>query len=351
MNMFRSLIVLPLTVVAFLAPLARGQLTCDAPQQVGLGATPFATLLSFPSHFVAHPCSSGPTEICRATFLRFTAPQDGWYSAYVIPALSPSGSSWIPRISAMLGCGPTAAESFGFSRWTGCNDAGDACGPWRQFTSVTFWLQSGQSRTLAVGGNSPNDAGSGQIRVERVGASRFDGAVPLAVGQTDYTVGPLAPTIPFSWECGNGSMPNARRFTFTAPKSGSFRISFCSDPGSQQIAASEDPTLPSGQTQTTSGGCPASGGRIIIQAQQGTTYYILAGYENFNDGYCLQHQATVEYVDPCPADFNDDDVTDGVDLGILLAAWGTSARDITGDGTTDGVDLGILLAMWGACPD
>jgi hypothetical protein len=39
----------------------------------------------------------------------------------------------------------------------------------------------------------------------------------------------------------------------------------------------------------------------------------------------------------------------GVDLGILLAGWGTAAADADGDGLTNGVDLGILLAGWGPC--
>jgi len=51
----------------------------------------------------------------------------------------------------------------------------------------------------------------------------------------------------------------------------------------------------------------------------------------------------------CQADFNGDGHRDGVDLGILLAGWGTAAADATGDGVTDGVDLGILLAGWGTC--
>ena len=50
---------------------------------------------------------------------------------------------------------------------------------------------------------------------------------------------------------------------------------------------------------------------------------------------------------PNPIDLNDDGVVDGLDLGILLAQWGTaSAADFNGDGTVNGLDLGILLASW-----
>ncbi|MFG0276279.1 MAG: hypothetical protein ACF8QF_14615 [Phycisphaerales bacterium] len=52
---------------------------------------------------------------------------------------------------------------------------------------------------------------------------------------------------------------------------------------------------------------------------------------------------------PCPSDLNEDGVTDGSDLGLMLGAWGTPAADMNGDGTTDGADLGVLLGAWGGC--
>ena len=48
-----------------------------------------------------------------------------------------------------------------------------------------------------------------------------------------------------------------------------------------------------------------------------------------------------------PTDLNQDGATNGADLGLLLAGWGTSgATDLNGDGTTNGADLGMLLAGW-----
>ena len=47
------------------------------------------------------------------------------------------------------------------------------------------------------------------------------------------------------------------------------------------------------------------------------------------------------------ADFNNDGVVNGLDLTILLGAWGTSNNDITGDGVVSGPDLAQLLAAWG----
>ena len=56
---------------------------------------------------------------------------------------------------------------------------------------------------------------------------------------------------------------------------------------------------------------------------------------------------------PCVADVNGDGVVDGVDLGSVLADWGSTgaglAGDLDGDGTVNGVDLGLVLAAWGGC--
>jgi uncharacterized membrane protein len=53
----------------------------------------------------------------------------------------------------------------------------------------------------------------------------------------------------------------------------------------------------------------------------------------------------------CPGDLNDDGDVNGLDLGILLGAWGQRGiADINQDGVVNGVDLGILLGNWGTCP-
>ena len=64
---------------------------------------------------------------------------------------------------------------------------------------------------------------------------------------------------------------------------------------------------------------------------------------------------------PCPADFNNDGMVDGADLGVLLLHWGEEFDqwswdwpaplfDYNADGIIDGGDLGILLLQWGPCP-
>lgn len=54
-------------------------------------------------------------------------------------------------------------------------------------------------------------------------------------------------------------------------------------------------------------------------------------------------------LEPFPVgDLDADGVVDGADLGILLAAWGSSdpIADLNDDGSVDGGDLGALLAAW-----
>jgi hypothetical protein len=46
-------------------------------------------------------------------------------------------------------------------------------------------------------------------------------------------------------------------------------------------------------------------------------------------------------------DLNLDGIVDGVDLGLLLAAWGTDLADLNGSGVVDGADIGVLLGRWG----
>ena len=78
---------------------------------------------------------------------------------------------------------------------------------------------------------------------------------------------------------------------------------------------------------------------------------IAAGYATDADGNGIPDRCE-DAVLPCPLDFDGNDAVDGADLGLMLAAWGstTDARmDLNDDGTIDGADLGLLLAGWGGC--
>ena len=55
----------------------------------------------------------------------------------------------------------------------------------------------------------------------------------------------------------------------------------------------------------------------------------------------------IELADGNPADLNGDGQVNGADLGLMLAAWGTSGPgDLNNDGVVNGADLGLLLAAW-----
>ena len=83
--------------------------------------------------------------------------------------------------------------------------------------------------------------------------------------------------------------------------------------------------------------------------------------EYVNEGICLTENCldTNEDGDPdscesdaiCLGDFDKDGTISGGDLGIMLAAFGTSSVDVdlTQDGVIDGGDLGLLLSLWGTC--
>lgn len=66
------------------------------------------------------------------------------------------------------------------------------------------------------------------------------------------------------------------------------------------------------------------------------------------------HEFTLDTLDvtswwvPATGDLNGDGAVDGMDLAMLLGAWGTaeSAADLDQSGTVDGADLAILLGAW-----
>ena len=56
-----------------------------------------------------------------------------------------------------------------------------------------------------------------------------------------------------------------------------------------------------------------------------------------------------ETTQPIPGDLDGDGFVNGVDLAILLGAWGNTnggREDIDGNGIVDGADLAILLGNW-----
>jgi hypothetical protein len=57
----------------------------------------------------------------------------------------------------------------------------------------------------------------------------------------------------------------------------------------------------------------------------------------------------------CDSDIDQSHATDGIDLAIVLARWGTNPTDYpladcNHDGIVNGPDLAIVLGGWGTCP-
>lgn len=87
-----------------------------------------------------------------------------------------------------------------------------------------------------------------------------------------------------------------------------------------------------------------------------TGWLVLRAGDSVNQTYAIARIRVEPESAACPADLNDDGVVDGIDLGILLAAWGpcpasgACPADFNDDNAVDGADLGVLLAAWGPCP-
>ena len=79
----------------------------------------------------------------------------------------------------------------------------------------------------------------------------------------------------------------------------------------------------------------------VVSCNPGSLVYALGSVKYTFSGYRSSGIA---------GDLNGNGTVNGVDLGILLAAWGSCSGccnpDLNHDSSVDGVDLGILLANW-----
>jgi hypothetical protein len=347
MRQFRALLALCLSAWLSTTATVQAQLTCDAPLATPLGVSQTATLLSFPAYQASHPCF-GVQTIQHAIYHSFTAPSEGWYSFELVPTDS---VAWRPRLAILADCAAPQADAYAIENqgYPLC-DSGDS--NFRSFTQATVRLLAGETKIIVVGGESQNDAGSARLRISSIGDTLMHGAQPLQLGSTQYVTSPGDPQVPVAGSCNtipNGAIPSAVRFTFTPPKPGSYRISFCGS-ARQIVAISTTPDPTASSTTHSQDGCPNQGVRITRTLDAGHTYYIAAGgWYEWDE--CSTRTATVEYIDPCPGDLNNSGDVDAADLSLLLTGWGTADADITGDGVANGVDLAILIAMWGACPE
>ena len=83
----------------------------------------------------------------------------------------------------------------------------------------------------------------------------------------------------------------------------------------------------------------------------GTGYDQQTGYGRPNAWAAIQ---ALDVDPPPPGDLNNDGEVDGLDFGLLLAAWGSCGdceedpcpADLNGDCTVNGIDIGLLLVDW-----
>ena len=118
------------------------------------------------------------------------------------------------------------------------------------------------------------------------------------------------------------------------------------------LDGSEPGTSTGGKLETE----PGAPGRITLTARalepiEG--FADLVFFTRYEGGFTPLCSITLRHpVEPaCTGDYNEDDLVDGQDLAVLLAAWNSigSEYDLTGDSFVDGQDLATLLARWGVC--
>lgn len=89
---------------------------------------------------------------------------------------------------------------------------------------------------------------------------------------------------------------------------------------------------------------------MSIDLVTGATNWMGIIAQNDSETVSVTAMTVVPFRD-CPSDFNHDGTVDGIDLGLMLAAWGSTADlcDVNDDNTVDGADWGVLGATWGGC--
>ena len=78
-----ALLVASIVLALGLSGRAGAQLSCESAAVAHLGSNPVATLYPLPTVWTSTGCVSG--AYYHAVYHQFTADQDGWYTAFVIP--------------------------------------------------------------------------------------------------------------------------------------------------------------------------------------------------------------------------------------------------------------------------
>ena len=179
-----------------------------------------------------------------------------------------------------------------------------------------------------------------------VGLQSFDAAGARRLGDSGVMLAPMATVYQVlqNRACMLGGAP-----TFTFTKSSAFGA----DVVFAQAVGADGSALWSSDTQVSAS---ATVGRPVLAPMAGALPWAAVVWETGGTGVAdlvaqrlnADGSLGVVTVPPPAGDLNGDSVVNGLDLGLLLAGWGTSdpAADLNDDGSVDGVDLGIMLGNW-----
>ena len=247
-----------------------------------------------------------------------------------------------------------------------CND--DSCG---LVSEVIFPATSGTTYKIRIGAYGAAGFGSGTFVITNEGGGGGGGGgqgltcanpFTLSVGATAFNRAGATVDLNYAGYCDMGPFGtdtnfNCLFYSFAPPQSGLYTFSTCN-------TANHDTRL---SIQTTcdvstvvacnddAAGCAAYTSIMTADLQCGVSYIVaIGGYSAttpLGTGTLNVSVANGQpCAPPCPADLNGDTMVGGLDLTILLGAWGTGGADIDGDGNTGGTDLTIMLGAWGNCP-
>ena len=190
------------------------------------------------------------------------------------------------------------------------------------------------------------------IHADKVAAiAPVSGGWITAYGGNESELSPSGPVPAWIWRGGNetfvtGVGANARSRTQQDPE----QLAFWTEHNAATLMETTSEVLNYGVPRTYVTGIYAGNAPVRFTEVQGTGHVYQPGAADliWNRFFSQIESGS----GPCATDINRDGATDGIDLGVLLGAWGTTstAADFDGDGTVNGDDLGILLAAWGQCP-
>ena len=298
-------------------------------------------------------CAGGSSP----TYARFVSKAGGSFTASVCSATDDT------TLSVMTTCGDGASE-------IGCN-ATDSCA-WNDTpTAVTFQATAGQEYFIAIGlfggGTVP---ASYTLEIAAAGPP-FDPCAPENIGTAvlgDNQVIPDAQypaldvsgspcTFPFNPQ----AIARAKYLRFTANATGTYVFEQCADTGAT-VDARMGLLTTCGDASTflicDDDGCTGGAAPYTSKFQYDLTagqvvFLVVGGYSTAQTGP-FNVLITGPGAGGCQPDLNADGFVNGIDLGILLGAWGACpapcAPDFNADGFVNGIDLGVLLGAWGPCP-